>query len=52
MIDGQLYWRTKDGVMIELKRVSVKDFKELNPTIEGLPVVYAVWPTPIEEGDE
>ena len=46
---GDLYWRTKDGVLIELKRVSVKDFMEVNPTIQGIPVVYAVWPTPAEE---
>ena len=49
MTEGQLFWRTKNGTLIELKRVSVKDFMELNPALVGVPIVYSVWPTPEED---
>lgn len=49
---GELYWRQKNGVTIELKRVGAKQFHELLPGVKGLPVVYAVWPEPMEDGDD
>jgi len=35
--------------MLELKRVSVKELLDVNPSIHGIPTFYAVWPTPVEE---
>ena len=48
-IVGELYWRTPDGVMIELKRVPQKLFLHCNPNIKGVPMIYAIWPEPVEE---
>jgi hypothetical protein len=45
MVD-ELYWRTKDGYFIKLNRIPSKEFAELNHSLVGLPVLYAVWPTP------
>lgn len=45
-IVDELYWRTKDGNFIKLNRIRAKEFAELNHTLVGLPVLYAVWPTP------
>lgn len=47
MVD-ELYWRTKDGYFIKLNRIPSKEFAELNHSLVGLPVLYAVWPTPGE----
>lgn len=47
---GDLYWRTPSGVMLKLNRVSPKDFAECGPLmLQGIPVVYSVWPNPVEE---
>lgn len=43
---GALYWKTADGVMLELKPINRHDFLATDPNVEGIPTVYAVWPTP------
>jgi hypothetical protein len=46
---GELYWRTPNGAMLELKRVSAKELRDANLSVHGIPTFYAVWPAPAEE---
>ena len=47
---GDLYWRTPGGVMLKLTRVHPDDFVKCGPMkMQGIPIVYSVWPNPVEE---
>jgi hypothetical protein len=42
---GKLHWRLPEGITLELRQVSRREFIDARP-ITGLPTLFAVWPEP------
>ena len=50
---GNLYWCTDGGVMLKLTQVDPIDFHKCGPmTLKGVPIVFSVWPTPVERKND
>ena len=51
-LEGELFWRTSAGHFIALKRVPLKELRQADPALRGVPMIYAVWPTPRGESHD